>query len=64
MSQSVAEETYRPACKSEQPGGCTQCAMSYDCVRKRSGRPAWAMPLAALVGAGLLVVIASLASAG
>lgn len=64
MSQYAAEQDYRPACKSEQPGGCTDCAMSYDCVRKQSGRPAWALPLVALVGAGLLAVIASLASAG
>lgn len=45
----------RPACQGATPGHCSQCAMSYDCHRVRSGRHlSWAVLALAIVAALML----------
>lgn len=39
-----------PACKSATPGGCSDCALAYDCARQSAGYPlAWPLVALALV---------------
>lgn len=38
----------RQACQAANPSQCSDCALAYDCVRARSGRP-WAWGVVALV---------------
>ena len=52
-----SEPTFRvPACKSKRQGGCSTCALAYDCVSLQSGR-AVPWPLVALLVVGVMSVL-------
>lgn len=40
----------RPACQAANPGQCSNCTMSYDCARVRSGRSvSWALAAVVII---------------
>ena len=53
-----SEPTFRvPACKSKRPGGCSTCALAYDCAGLQSGRTLpWPLVALLVIGAMPLLV--------
>lgn len=46
----------RPSCQGATPADCSQCTMSYDCARVRSGRTmSWALVAIVIVAAMTLL---------
>lgn len=50
---------YRPGCQATTPSECSNCHLSYDCVRARSGRKfAWGIiVLGAMAVSGILLQV-------
>lgn len=52
MTRLEAHPVDRPACQAATPAECSQCTMSYDCARVRSGRRvSWALVAIILIAA-------------
>lgn len=52
MTRTDSSVTDRPACQAATPSQCSQCTMSYDCARVRSGRTlSWALVAVIVIAA-------------
>lgn len=55
-SEETAHRCETPACRSDKPGGCSDCTLAYDCRRASTGvRLAW--PLIALLVVAVLTLV-------